>query len=92
MSTAFGQYNFAYYSNPEFDDLVNGARSELDPVKRCDMYKQAQQIWMEDQPYANVVVGQALDASRDYVQGYIWTPTHTYAPNTYLMSVDAKYP
>lgn len=92
LSTAFGNYNFAYYSNPTFDKLVNDARGELDPAKRCDMYKQAQKIWAEDQPYANGVIGQALSVSRDYVEGFIWTPSHAFAPNIYLMSIDGKYP
>ena len=36
------------YSNPEFDKLVEQARIELDPNKRLDMYKKAQEILYGD--------------------------------------------
>jgi len=36
------------YSNPEFDALVNAADVELDPVKRADLYQQAQDLFMDD--------------------------------------------
>jgi peptide/nickel transport system substrate-binding protein len=85
-----GGFNFAYYKNPKMDQLLDSARGELDANKRCDLYKQAQQLWIQDVPYMNIVVGHALAASRDYVKGYTWSPSHAFAPDTYLMSVDAK--
>lgn len=91
LSSAFGNYNFAYYSNEAFDKVTTEARSELNPEKRCAMYKEAQTIWMEDQPYINGVVGQSLAAARDYVKGYIWTPSHAFTQNLYLISVEDKY-
>jgi peptide/nickel transport system substrate-binding protein len=36
------------YGNPEFDNLVEQARVELDPNKRLDLYKKAQQILYDD--------------------------------------------
>ena len=36
------------YSNPEFDKLVEQARVELDPNKRLDLYKKAQEILYDD--------------------------------------------
>ncbi len=36
------------YGNPEFDKLVEDARIELDPNKRLDFYKKAQQILYDD--------------------------------------------
>src|SRR5207247_5222220 len=36
------------YGNPEFDKLVENARIELDPNKRLDFYKKAQQILYDD--------------------------------------------
>ncbi|MBL7064583.1 MAG: ABC transporter substrate-binding protein [Anaerolineae bacterium] len=82
--------NFAYYSNPRMDELLVAGQSELDPEKRCELYREAQQIWVEDTPYANVVIGWALAASRDYVEGYVWTPSHSFAQNVYIMSVEGK--
>lgn len=40
------------YVNPDFDALVNQADVELDPVKRADLYKQAQQLLLADIPSA----------------------------------------
>jgi peptide/nickel transport system substrate-binding protein len=36
------------YSNPEFDKLVEQARVELDPNKRLDLYKKAQETLYDD--------------------------------------------
>lgn len=40
------------YKNEEFDKLVNEADSTIDPVKRMELYKQAQQIMLADIPAA----------------------------------------
>jgi peptide/nickel transport system substrate-binding protein len=36
------------YGNPEFDQMVEAARVELDEKKRLDYYKKAQEIMYED--------------------------------------------
>lgn len=40
------------YKNEQFDALVNEADKTIDPVKRMDLYKQAQQILLNDIPAA----------------------------------------
>jgi oligopeptide transport system substrate-binding protein len=40
------------YVNTDFDALVNQADAELDPVKRADLYAQAQQLLLADIPSA----------------------------------------
>jgi oligopeptide transport system substrate-binding protein len=40
--------NDGHYNNAEYDALVIGARTEMDPVKRMDMYHQAETIIMND--------------------------------------------
>ncbi len=47
---AFGQR--IGYSNPEFDALVDAADVELDPVKRADLYAQAQDLLVAGAPVA----------------------------------------
>lgn len=42
------EYNEGNWSNPDYDKLVIDARTEIDPVKRADMMKQAQVILAED--------------------------------------------
>jgi peptide/nickel transport system substrate-binding protein len=44
-------YNFTYYSNPQFDTVLNKATSEPDEAKRMRLYSQAQRIVVEDAPY-----------------------------------------
>ena len=85
-----GGFNFAYYQSPEMDALLEAGKTELDPVKRCEIYKEAQQLFNADLPYMNITVGFALAASRDYVDGYLWSSSHSYAQNVYLMSVEGK--
>lgn len=41
---------FSYYSNPEFDALVEEARSSLDEEVRIDLYSQAQRIVRDEAP------------------------------------------
>jgi peptide/nickel transport system substrate-binding protein len=80
-----GGLNWAYYSNPEYDELVEQARSELDPDRRCELYREAQQIWVEDVPFINIAVGYALSAAQENVYGYSWTPAHAYTVSAYEM-------
>ncbi len=47
---AFGQR--IGYSNPDFDALVDLADVELDPVKRAELYQQAQDVLMDSIPMA----------------------------------------
>ncbi|MBN1219305.1 MAG: peptide ABC transporter substrate-binding protein [Anaerolineae bacterium] len=46
--------NYAKYNNPEFDALVEEAAFEPDPDKRKELYKQAEQLFMEDAPIAPI--------------------------------------
>jgi oligopeptide transport system substrate-binding protein len=43
------------WSNAEFDDLVNQGKSEADPDKRLEIYKQAERVIQEDVGYIPVV-------------------------------------
>jgi ABC-type transport system substrate-binding protein len=43
------------WTNKDFDDLVVSGRSEPDPVKRLEMYRQAEQIIQEDVGYMPLV-------------------------------------
>lgn len=89
-SSQAGQLNFAYYQNPRFDELVQAARSETNADVRRDLYLEAQQIWIDDVPYANVVVGQTLSAWRDYVAGFAASPMHALTVHVYPMILVGK--
>lgn len=85
-----GGNNFAWYSNPEVDALLQQARSETDQTKRCELYKQVQEQWVQDAPYANIVIGQALSASQEWLKGYAYTPAQHFSPQAYYMYLDGK--
>lgn len=48
LFTSSAGTNDGHYNNPKYDELVIGARTEMDPVKRMDMYHQAEAIIMND--------------------------------------------
>ena len=43
-----GTASYIKWINAEFDELVTAANSEIDPVKRCEGYKKAERIILED--------------------------------------------
>jgi len=62
------------YANAEFDALVNEADTTVDPAKRAELYKQAQQILLNDIPAAfgyNTLNNYLV---KPWVQGYLTTP------------------
>lgn len=62
------------YNNPDMDALILQAKTEVDPVVRADLYKQIQELTVDDAPYiwtaqaANVVV------MNERVKGYYYNP------------------
>src|SRR5438132_12038061 len=61
--------NYANYSNPEVDRLLEQARSESDYLKRIEAYRQAEALIMEDAPAVNLVYDTFAYLSQPYVQG-----------------------
>lgn len=45
-------FNYANYNNPEYDALMDQAAAETDLAKRATLLKQAEEIFMRDEPYA----------------------------------------
>jgi len=50
-----GGDNFVSFQNPEFDRLIEAARSEIDETKRMQLWRQAERILVEEQPYTFLV-------------------------------------
>ena len=48
LFTSTAGTNDGHYNNPKYDELVIGARTEQDPVKRMAMYHEAEAIIMND--------------------------------------------
>jgi oligopeptide transport system substrate-binding protein len=61
--------NYAHYSNPEVDHLLEQARSEVDYLKRIQLYRQAEKQIMEDAPVVNLVYYTYETLFQSYVQG-----------------------
>ena len=49
LQTTSGQNNSGY-SNPEYDKIIDEAKAEQDPSKRFELFRQAEDILMEDMP------------------------------------------
>ena len=60
------------YSNPEFDKLVDAARSTLDEAKRLDAYRQAFRILHDDVPGIGLFQDVAIYGARPPLR---WKPT-----------------
>ena len=61
--------NYANYSNPAVDHLLEQARSEGDYLKRIQLYRQAEALIMADAPVVNLVYYTFETLFQPYVQG-----------------------
>ncbi|MCW9058990.1 MAG: peptide-binding protein [Gammaproteobacteria bacterium] len=58
--TVAGGDNFISYRNPELDRLMDAARAEVDEDKRMPLWRAAERILHEDQPYTFLMRRQTL--------------------------------
>lgn len=66
--------NRAFYKNDKVDQLVRQAASVNDQAQRTDLYKQAQEIIMQDAPYVFLVQKNYQLPMRKSVQGFVFNP------------------
>ncbi len=66
--------NRAFYKNPQVDDLVRKAATITDAQKRVELYRQAQDIIMQDAPYVFLVQKNYQLPMRKSVQGFVFNP------------------
>lgn len=62
--------NWSFYSNPRFDDLVDRAHKELDDERRKKLYTEAQQILVDDAPWAFTLNFRFYTQRQGYVRGH----------------------
>ena len=62
------------YNNPDFDAAVNEADQTVDVAKRAELYKQAQQILLNDIPAAFGYNSLNHYLVKPWVKGYLTTP------------------
>ncbi|HEY5625916.1 MAG TPA: peptide ABC transporter substrate-binding protein [Dehalococcoidia bacterium] len=66
--------NEAGYSNPAVDTLLDQADREVDEAARLDLYQQAEELIVEDMPWAPLYHGKASYLVKPYVEGFIVPP------------------
>lgn len=62
--------NYARYSNPEVDALLDQARASTDSDERAELYQQADALILEDLPYAYLTHNIYVDICQPYVKNY----------------------
>jgi peptide/nickel transport system substrate-binding protein len=71
-----GGNNYAGYSNPVFDKLVEQARTEPDSAKRLEIYKQCYDIIKEDVPFIPLYTTTNYSVVSSKIGGWISHPTY----------------
>ncbi|WP_255171173.1 ABC transporter substrate-binding protein [Natrononativus amylolyticus] len=61
----------SWYENPEVDDLLDEARTELDEDQRIELYEEAQELITDDAPALFVVNEAELYGVNERVGGYV---------------------
>lgn len=78
--------NNTHYSNPDFDAIVEQARTEGDPTKRLQLYQDAEQILLEDLPWIPLYFGKDHFVVKPRIQGF--DPLPIVIPMLRYLSID----
>lgn len=73
-----GGLNYGNWTDPEYENLIVQARSELDKDKRAALYQQAEKILADRGPVAMTFLNADFDVVQKNVMGYRGDPTPTY--------------
>jgi len=73
----------AFYSNPEFDKMIEATRIEQDPNKRMELLKKAEEMVWDDCPWLWLYVEKFVIAYSSKIQNMVVTPTEMFYP-TYV--------
>jgi peptide/nickel transport system substrate-binding protein len=78
-------WNLSYYSNEQFDALLEQVTETTDEQERARIFQEMAQIVVDDVP--NLFVGNLINqvAMRDNVKGYVFNPTYLFQINAYGM-------
>jgi oligopeptide transport system substrate-binding protein len=66
--------NFSDYSNPEVDALLDAAAVEPDAEKSLELYRQAEQLLVDDAACLPLYSGQNYVLVKSYIQNYVVDP------------------
>jgi len=73
LRTGVGNNN-GHYSNAQFDQLVDRADTDSNPEVRYQLYREAEQIALNEVGWLPLFYGQANLLIRPTVQGFVVTP------------------
>jgi ABC-type oligopeptide transport system substrate-binding subunit len=73
LSASYGR-QWSRYSNPAFDRLVGEADTTSDLARRAQLYRQAQQLLVQDAPVAFLYQPQVVALRQAYVQKAVESP------------------
>jgi oligopeptide transport system substrate-binding protein len=63
-------FNYAKYKNPEYDALMQQAAAEGDLAKRAEILRQAETVFVRDQPYMTLLYYGSLSLVSPRLQGW----------------------
>jgi dipeptide transport system substrate-binding protein len=71
---AVGENNYAQWCNEEYNALVHEAKTRSDQAARAALYRQAQEIFKNEAPWATIAHSVVFMPMRNNVKGYIMDP------------------
>lgn len=66
--------NWAAYSNPDIDKIIDQAGTEKDNATRFKLYQQAEQMILADNPVIPLAYSKQYNLTKPYVKGMIYPP------------------
>ncbi len=76
---AVGGNNRAQWCNEEFEDLVVQAKQVTDQEERAELYRQAQEVFKQEAPWATLVHSLSIVPMRKEVEGFVQSPLGDFA-------------
>lgn len=73
-----GGNNYTNWENEDYKKLIADSRAELDPAKRLEILKQAEEIFMEELPIIPVYFYTNVYSKKDYVEGVVVQPVGSF--------------
>jgi oligopeptide transport system substrate-binding protein len=70
MDSRTGAMNYGGYANPAYDKLIDASNVELDPAKRAEILKQAEQLMLDETATIPVLVRVTQDIVSPDITGY----------------------
>jgi len=92
VSSAIGDVtqNYSLYANTDLDALIDRSKKEIDPLKRGDLFAEAERLVIEDAPWVPTYSPRVLELRQPWVGGYAPTPLESLDfERTYLVPSDA---